>query len=131
MSTPRLARAWPTCQNLPFVRHKGPRGTWLRSLCPIRWTTMLKLSHGFPGRLRKPDFGRRSSEHTKSDLMDFMHIFEHNRHSVVPRGGEEILIVKGFFGRAANFRFTATNCPIWNDLCKGYFCHTTSCLFQL
>jgi hypothetical protein len=33
--------------------------------------------------------------------MDFMHIFEHTRLFLMPRRGEEVLIVKGGFGRAA------------------------------
>ena len=38
---------------------------------------------------------------TQSELIDFMHIFEHNKPFVsVPRA-DQLLIVKGFFGRAA------------------------------
>jgi hypothetical protein len=33
--------------------------------------------------------------------MGFMHIFEHNRPFGLTRKGQELLIVKGLFGRAA------------------------------
>jgi hypothetical protein len=42
-----------------------------------------------------------SFEHTECELMDFMHIFEHNRLCVTSPKGSGQLIVQGLVGRAA------------------------------